>query len=173
MKLLALDLSTKQSGWALGPMSKPYPEAWGSIAPPPKLHRPSRIEKTVAGLAPLLLDPVVTRVVAEDIGVAPFKRKDGTKGDANFKTALVLAELRGAVQFVLWRKRGIELELANLSTVKAELNLHKTFALKGLPTKEDLRIVFDRMGMETKNDDESDAIAVWIATRMRGDIRWK
>lgn len=173
MKLLALDLSTSQTGWAVGPSHLARPSYWGSVSAAPKLHRATRIWQNVKQLTPLLMDKEVTRVVAEDIGVAPYTRKDGSKGDSNFKTALTLAELRGAIQLDLWRSRGIELELANLSTVKSTLNITKAFALKGLPTKADLRIVFDRMGMATANEDESDAIAVWMATRMRGMQRWE
>ncbi len=171
MKLLALDFSTTQTGWAFGPIEKgPYPEAWGSFTAP-KNHRPSRIAQTVKYLGAFIRDPETVRFVAEDIAAAPFKRKDGTKGNANFKTGLILAELRGAFQFELWNERGIELELANQSTVKSTLALNKSFSFKGTPNKDDLRIIFDQMGMVTENTDESDAIAVWIASSLKG-VKW-
>lgn len=170
--LLALDLSTTCTGWAYGDPNNIRPMSWGSIKPKSTLHRTSRIAQIVNELNPLMDDQRLTRVVAEDISVGTFTKKDGVKGAGNFKSSLALAEIRGALAFRLWDKRGMDIELANLSTVKSTLNINKTFAIRGTPTKADLRIIFDRMGMETKNEDESDAIAVWIATQMRREQTW-
>ena len=157
--ILTLDISTTQTGWCWGDPSTERPAGWGSLKPKSTTHRPSRIAFMLQGMTPFLDSPDLKRVIAEDLSVGS---KAGGKG--NMKAITALAECRGVIQHQFWVKRGITVEYANLSTVKSAC---KPRGFKGLPTKADLRSLFSSMGMETKNEDESDAIAVWIATKGR------
>lgn len=165
--ILALDLSTTQTGWAYGSEGTTRPSAWGSIKPKSKINRPDRIQEIVRDLLPFVQDPQTLRIVAEDLNVGSQQRKDGEKSHGNMRSVIALAELRGAIQYEAWRA-GIEVEYAHPSTVKAALKIQ---GLKGLPTKDDIRIVLDRIGIETANTDESDAVAVFWATNVRKE-RW-
>lgn len=166
--ILTLDLSTTQTGWAYGPEGRREPTAWGSIKPKSTLHRPSRIAHIVAELRPMLIDPLTQRVVAEDLNVGSQQRKDGQKAKGSMTSVIALAEVRGAIQHELWKERGLEIEYAHPSTVRASLKIQ---GIKGLPNKDDIRIVLDRMGIKTANTDESDAVAVFWATFLRKE-RW-
>jgi len=135
------------------------PAGWGSFTPKATTHRPSRIAFMVQSLTPFLDSPDLKRVIAEDLSVGS---KAGGKG--NMKAITALAECRGVIQHQFWVKRGITMEYAHISTVKSAC---KPSGFKGLPTKTDLRRLFDKMGMVTANEDESDAIAVWWATKGR------
>lgn len=172
MKLLAVDASTNCTGWAVGETSSGFrPLKWGSIVPGYQLYRPERIKKTVDRLMQIVVSEDVKRIVLEDINYGSGKNKDGERGKGNMKVALILAELRGAIQYAAYLDRGIVIELANLSTVKSTLNIRKALNMKGTPTKADVRIVLDRMGIRTENEDESDACAVWMASSMKR-VRW-
>ena len=157
--ILALDLSTTCTGWAWGPEGRREPAAWGSIKPKSTLHRPSRISHIVAELRPMLVDTRTVRIVAEDLNVG-----SQIGGRGNMKSVIALAEVRGAIQYVLWKERGLEIEYAHPSTVKAALKIK---GIKGLPTKDDIRLVLERMGIKTANTDESAAVAVFWATTIR------
>lgn len=164
MRLLAIDASTNCTGWAVGELNTLRPERWGSIIPGYQLYRPERIKKTVDQICQIAISERVGRVVLEDIN---YGSSAGGKG--NMQVALILAELRGAIQFALYAKEfnHLVIELANLSTVKATLNIRQALQMKGTPTKADVRIVLDRLGIATKNEDESDACAIWMASSLR------
>lgn len=170
MKLLALDASTNCTGWAVGELNGRFrPERWGSIIPGYQLYRPERIKKTVAKVLEIVISDRCNRVVLEDINYGSSKKKDGEKGKGNMTTALILAELRGAIQYALYQPEygSIVIELAHMSTIKAQLGIAKAMNMKGTPKKADVRIVLDRMGIVTKNEDESDACAIWAASSLR------
>ena len=158
MKLLALDLSTTCTGWAVGESESLRPKTYGHIKPKAQLFRPSRIEQTVAEVMNIARMESVEKVVAEDINA-------GQGGTSSFQTALALAELRGALQLDLWRWRGLTLELANLSTIKSKLAVARQLQMKGTPKKEHVRQLLRRLNYHPENDDESDAIAVWLYAR--------
>jgi hypothetical protein len=173
LSLLALDLSTRRTGWCLQRKGKPI--EWGSFDPGDfevgirTYYMAEKISRLAKWLAEDAADPL-EHVVAEDIGLFQGSARDKKQ---NLSTLIVLAELRGAVAFEVRRVAGIGVAFLPLSTVRATLKIREELGLKGAPKKQHVQQWLERKGYKTGNDDEADAVAVFLAADKRIREGWK
>lgn len=160
--LLALDISTTQTGYAIG--AKGRRPKWG-VFRPGGMPREERIQFIAASVAQAVRETGCTQVVAEEISVSSYKRADGSKADGNMKTAIALGEAHGAIKNELIKLR-IRMTVFNLSSARAQLGIRKDLGIKGAPKKEHVQQWLRNQGMPTVNDDEADALVIWLAVMM-------
>ena len=152
-KILALDLSTTCTGFCFD--SEKGME-WVSVKPKGK-SREERIFILAQAVVDLVFVQGIETIVAEDMNYM-----HGPK--ANLTSILAAGELRGAINFYLQHSNKPPLEYINLSTIKQVLKIRDAFpGIKGQVKKEHVREWLKRKGIITKNEDESDACAVYLA----------
>jgi len=148
--LLALDLSTTQTGYAVGaPGRRPR---WG-VFRPGNLTRDERVAYMAASVVQLCKAMGVTKVVAEQVSVV---------GKVQMLSAVALAECHGAVRYAL-RPLGLTMATLNLSSVRAQLGIREALGIKGAPKKPDVVRWVQAQGYPVTNGDEADALAIYLA----------
>jgi hypothetical protein len=162
--LLALDISTTQTGYCVGvPTMRPR---YGVFRPKQAMSREERIYFTACCVAQAVKGMVVTKVVAEAVSVGGWVKKDGTKGAGSLMSAVALAEAHGAIRNELWRCFKLRMENFNLASARSQLGIRQELGIKGAPGKADVRRWLKNQGYPTVNDDEADALAIWLALCM-------
>lgn len=157
--LLALDISTTQTGYAIG--AKGRRPNWG-VFRPGGMPREERIQFIAASVVQAVKLRGVDQVVAEAVSVGSFKRADGTKGAGSLSVAVALAEAHGAIKNELI-KLGIRMTTMNLASARSQLGIRVDLGIKGAPKKADVQLWLKNQGLPTVNDDEADALVVWLA----------
>jgi hypothetical protein len=105
------------------------------------------------------------KVVAEQVSVGSFTKKDGSKGAGNLQSALALSEAHGAIRYAL-RPLGLVMTTFNLSSARAQLGIRTDLGIKGAPKKDDVRRWLTAQGFPTVNGDEADALVIWLAVHL-------
>ena len=162
--ILALDISTVQTGYCVGAVNKK--PRWGVFRPQGALSRTERIAFMAASVAQLVKSLHVRQVVAEQLSVTSYKRADGTKGGANFKSAEALAECRGVIKHEL-RRFLLPMTDVNLQSARSKLGIRERMGIeKGGVKKADVIQWLRNNGVPVDNGDEADAIVVWMAVSL-------
>lgn len=162
--LLALDVSTTQTGYCIGaPNTKPR---FGAIRPPASMSRTERIAYIAAEILMLAKAMRAKRVVMEQLSVTSYKRQDGTKADANFKSAEAMAECRGVIKHVL-RPLFVAVTDANMQSARARLGIRASLGIeKGGVKKAHVLQWLRNHQIPVDNGDEADAIVIWLAVSL-------
>ena len=167
MKILALDLSTKSSGWA-------YFEEGGLIdhgcITSASTDLIKRIYKMKDGIAEILTKYPVNKIIVEEV------RPEGGYGVGNTKTHRALMWLQAATAFLLYEKfPNINIDYIYPSSWRATLGIKNGRGIKRTTLKEaDIQFVKDKYNIEV-NDDEADAICIGLAQYKQQDdneINW-
>lgn len=155
MKILALDLSTKSSGWALFHNSEL--KAHGCITSS-STDLIKRIHVMTEGIAEILNNNVVDKIVVEEV------RPEGGYGVGNTKTHRALMWLQAATAFLIHDNYpSIKIDYIYPSSWRAVLDIKNGRGIKRETLKEaDIAFVKDKYGMLV-NDDEADAICIGLA----------
>lgn len=166
--LLTLDISTVQTGYAIGAADRR--PRWGVFRPGnlPREHRVNAIKHSILRTVKLM---GVKAVVAEAVSVGGWQKKDGKKGGGNFQTALTLAEAHGVIKDAMLEAR-IPYETVNLSSARARLGIRYDLGIDGQLRKDDIREWLARQGYPTVNADEADAMVIYQAV-MLGKVHCK
>ncbi|MFE1598210.1 hypothetical protein [Methylobacterium sp. ID0610] len=145
-KILALDISVKSTGWALGaPDGDP---GFGHYGLPDT-------GDDIGKLLALYQDWLNLKIAGEDIALiileAPIHRGPKT----HIKTARKLMCLSGVTEMVAHR--------ANIRCVEQNISTNKKqFAGHGRADKEMMMHVARRYGWDVQRDDEADSLALWV-----------
>lgn len=160
--LLALDISTTQTGYAIGAQGR-RPK-WG-VFRPGNMPREERIQFIAASVRQAVLSTGCKQVIAEAVSVGSFKRADGTKGAGSLTVAVALAEAHGAIKNELI-KLGIRMTTMNLASARSQLGIRVDLGIKGAPKKADVQQWLKNQSYPTVNDDEADALVIWLAVML-------
>lgn len=161
MKILALDLSTKSSGWAL--FHNNELKAHGCITSS-STDLIKRIHVMTEGIAEILNNNIVDKIVVEEV------RPEGGYGVGNTKTHRALMWLQAATAFLIHDSYpSIEIDYIYPSSWRAALNIKNGRGIKRETLKEaDIAFVKDKYGILV-NDDEADAICIGLAQFSKED----
>lgn len=168
MKILALDLSLRETGWAFGEPGK-IPQEYGII------QGDSRLKDSEAARIKQIADAICFEVLEKKAECVVFEDQmvfGGAK--ANMDTAKALCRLQGAVMVSLLRDCGLEpLPLNPMSARKAAgVDLKKT--PKGKPKVKIKQRVEERLKeigfADRKNDNINDAVILLLASKQLLDF---
>lgn len=157
MKILALDLSTKRSGWAF--MDENNELKYGVVVQSSK-----DVEKRIAGMRDGILE--VIKEYKPDIVVAEEVRPDGY----NNHTGKVLNWLQGCIAIAAYEyDKNISLEFIGASSWRSEIGI------QGYRIKRDAQKIKDieyanehyNLNLTLNQDDEADAIGI-LSARLKG-----
>jgi hypothetical protein len=163
--LLALDISTAQTGYCCGvPTGRPR---FGVFTPKASLDRIQRIHFMACSVANAVKAIGADQVVAEGVNVGSYTDKKGNKGKGNLMSALALAEAHGAIKNELWRVFKIRMATLNMSNARSVLGIRKELGIEGNPKKADVLRWLRAQGYPVVNDDEADALVIWLAMVMQ------
>lgn len=146
-KVLALDLSTKRSGYALRDDNNEL--IYGAIS-----SSDNRVEKRITKMR----DEVVKLIRKYDIDtiIAEEVRQDGL----NNHTAKVLMWLQGCIAVAAWEvDPAIKVEFIGASSWRSKLKLQGRAVKRDVQKAIDIKYVLDKYGIKTL-DDEADAICI-------------
>ena len=167
MKILALDLSTKSTGYAVYDDNKLI--EYGCITAS-STDFINRIQKIIQELDVKLQKHQPSKVVAEEV------RPEGGYGVGNQKTHKALMYLQAALEFLVhdnYSKR-VNIEYIYPSSWRAAIGIKTGRGVKRTSLKEaDIAFVEETFGI-TVNDDEADAICIGFAHNKEVDneINW-
>ncbi len=167
MKILALDLSTKSSGWAYFEEGELIDHGCITSASTDLIKR---IYKMKDGIAEILTKYPVNKIIVEEV------RPEGGYGVGNTKTHRALMWLQAATAFLLYEKfPNINIDYIYPSSWRATLGIKNGRGIKRTTLKEaDIQFVKDKYNIEV-NDDEADAICIGLAQYKQQDgneINW-
>lgn len=160
-KLLALDLSTTCTGYAYEAVDRVHGLQFfvGSVAPVAADYH-ERIEQMGSHIIATLAENQLEHVVTEDIGL--FK---GAGKKQNLGTFRKLAELHGVVNYRVRMATGRNIQYLANSTIKSRLGIQQAMGLNRLPGKAEVGKWLKSQGYHFDNDDEADAIALYLAAQ--------
>jgi len=155
MKILALDLSTKSSGWAYFDNGELIDHGCITSASTDLIKR---IYKMKDGIAGILAQYPVSKIILEEV------RPEGGYGVGNTKTHRALMWLQAATAFLLYEKfPHIDIDYIYPSSWRATLGIKNGRGIKRATLKEaDIQFVKDKYNINV-NDDEADAICIGLA----------
>lgn len=168
MNILALDLSTKSSGWAY--FEDNILKDHGCITSA-STDLIKRIYKMTDGIKEILDKYTVTKIIVEEV------RPEGGYGVGNTKTHRALMWLQAATAFLIHDNySSIEIEYIYPSSWRADLGIKNGRGIKRTSLKEqDIQYVKDMYGISV-NDDEADAICIGLSQYKKKDnneINWE
>lgn len=161
LRILALDLSLRETGWAFGEPGK-IPQEYGIIQGDMRLEEASRVKKIADLVCFEALDKKAECVVFEDQMVFSGKK-------ANISNAKALCRLQGAIMVSLIRECRLEALPLNPTSARkaAGVNLKKT--PKGAPKIKIKARVEQRLKeigfADRKNDNINDAVVLLLASK--------
>lgn len=156
MKILALDLSTKSSGWAC--FNNGQLTTHGCIVSA-STDLIKRIHVMTDGVKTILnQEPEIQRLIIEEV------RPEGGYGVGNQKTHKALMWLQAAIAFLIHDEfPSIEIEYIYPSSWRATLGIKNGRGIKRTTLKEaDIAFVQNKYNINV-NDDEADAICIGLA----------
>lgn len=161
MKLLALDLSTKQSGYAFGDQKL---EKHGYISASAK-DPEKRIIKMRDQLSKIIKDNNIQKIIMEEV-----------RPQVNSHTNKVLMWLQGIIAITAYEiNPKIQCEFIGASSWRAALKFKQGRGIKRENLKlQDIEYVKDKYGI-TVNDDQADAICIFDAyyEKFDNEINWE
>lgn len=156
MKILALDLSTKSSGWAC--FNNGQLTTHGCITSA-STDLIKRIHVMTDGVKTILnQEPEIQKLIIEEV------RPEGGYGVGNQKTHKALMWLQAAIAFLIHDEfPSIEIEYIYPSSWRATLGIKNGRGIKRTTLKEaDIAFVQNKYNINV-NDDEADAICIGLA----------
>lgn len=168
MNILALDLSTKSSGWAI--FEDGELKSHGCITAS-STDLIKRIYKMKDELNKIINDNNINKIITEEV------RPEGGYGVGNLKTHRALMWLQAAIAFMIFdNHNSIEIDYIYPSSWRATLGIKNGRGIKRMTLKEaDIEYVYNKYGIKV-NDDEADAICIGLAQYQKQDnneINWE
>lgn len=156
MTILALDLSSKSTGWAIFENKQLLDHGCITSASQDLIKRIHIMSDGVNDI--LLKYPNIKTVIAEEV------RPEGGYGVGNQKTHKALMWLQAAIAFLLHDNYSkVNLEYTYPSSWRAQLGIKNGRGIKRTSLKEaDIAFVKDKYNINV-NDDEADAICIGLA----------